>query len=103
MECGTREEAERPLIGKAEDAEEEIDNLESRNGLNSAVEVLGKEIPENLGPEKAFNRGRNLVCWLLAKGPFGACGFGKKDVHMAAVSTMRRAQWFLISLPMVSN
>jgi hypothetical protein len=55
-------EAKRPLPGDHEDAEDEVDDLQEGEGLDGAVEVLGQEVPEYLGPEEAFKGGCYLVC-----------------------------------------
>ena len=35
--------------------------MEDREGLDSGVEVFGEEVPEDLGPEEAFEGGSALV------------------------------------------
>ena len=45
---------ERPFPGEAKDTEEEIYDLEDGYWLNGPIEILGKEVPEDLGPEEAF-------------------------------------------------
>lgn len=55
------EELERPFPEQADDAEEEVEDLQDGRGFDGAVEVLGQEVPEDLGPEEAFERGGNLV------------------------------------------
>lgn len=93
-----------PFPGEGEDAEEEVDELEDGDGADGGVEVGGEEVPEDFGPEEAFEGGGDLVCrehgWLvqlIVRGGWGDRGW---DVQRAAVRTMRRAQWFLMSLPM---
>ena len=61
VQRGPREWLERPLPSEGEEAEEQIDDLQDGEGLDGAVEVLGQEIPEDLGPEEAFERGGALV------------------------------------------
>ena len=61
MQRGPRERLERPLPGEGEEAEEQVDDLQDREGLHGGVEVLGQEVPEDLGPEEAFERGGALV------------------------------------------
>ena len=55
------EEAERPFIGKCEDAKEQIQQLENRDRLHDRIEVGGSKIPEDLGPKEAFDCGGDLV------------------------------------------
>jgi hypothetical protein len=62
VERGAGEEVQRPFEGEHEDAQDEVDDLEYGDGLDTAIEGLGEEVPEDLGPEKTFNRGSNLVC-----------------------------------------
>ena len=52
-----------PFPGKTEDTEEKIDDLKDGRRLDGTVEVLCQEVPEDLGPEEAFERGSDLVCW----------------------------------------
>lgn len=55
------EEGERPFPGEAEDTEQQIDDLEHGSGLDSAIEVLGEEVPEDLGPKEALYGGGDLI------------------------------------------
>lgn len=61
MESSSGNKAERPFVGNAEEAKEEVEDLEGGNRLDSAVEILGEEVPENLGPEEAMDSSQNLV------------------------------------------
>lgn len=76
MERRAGNEAERPLIGEAYKAQDEVDYLECRHGLDSAVQVLGEEVPEDLGPEEALDGGSQLVCGQLAGAK--CCGGGAR-------------------------
>ena len=102
-----REEGERPLPREADDAQEEVYNLENGEGLDGRVEVLGQKVPEDLGPEEGLERGGYLVCGVFVSLLFGWFGrvflwdLGSGDLHAAAVKTISLAQWFLINLPMV--
>ena len=51
----------RPFVGKSDDGQDQIDRLEDRDGFYGFVEVLGEEVEEDLGPEEAFERGRDMV------------------------------------------
>lgn len=100
MHCRFRklEEGEGPFPGEDEDAEEEVDDLEDGEGFDGAVEIGGEEVPEDLWPEEPFERGGDLVygfCELL----YLIKEMEGKNLQTAAVRTMRRAQWFLMSLP----
>jgi len=63
VQGGAGDEAQRPFVGHAEDSEEQVHDLEGGNGLYGAVEVLGGEVPEDLGPEEAVEAGADLV-WI---------------------------------------
>lgn len=56
------QEAKGPLPCEENDAKEQVDGLEHRNGLDGPIERLGEEIPEYLGPEEPLQRGGYLVC-----------------------------------------
>ena len=56
------DEPERPLPGQTDESEYHVHNLEDGNGLHGGVEVLGEEVPEDFGPEEAFEGGGDLVC-----------------------------------------
>ena len=56
------EEAKRPLKRNGEDAKHEVQQLQHRYRLDGRVEVAGGKVPEDFGPEEAFNGGSNLVC-----------------------------------------
>lgn len=58
---GAGDEAERPLESEHEDAEDEVYSLEVGNWFHGAVQGFRKEVPEDLGPEEAFNRSSDLV------------------------------------------
>lgn len=55
------DEKEGPFPSKTDDAEEEVEDLQYRCGLDGAVEVLGQEVPEDFGPEETFEGGGDLV------------------------------------------
>ena len=107
MQPRAREEGERPLPREADDAQEEVYDLENGEGLDGRVEVLGQKVPEDLGPEEGLERGGYLVCGVFVSLLFGWFGrvflwdLGLGDLHAAAVKTISLAQWFLINLPMV--
>ena len=61
-----REEGERPLPREADDAEDEVYDLEDGEGLNGRVQVLGQEVPEDLGPEEGLEGGCYLVCGFVS-------------------------------------
>jgi hypothetical protein len=62
VEAGACEEAEGPFPGEADDAHDEVDDLQRGDLCDGAVEVLGEEVPEDLGPEEGLNGGTYLVC-----------------------------------------
>lgn len=61
MHSGAGEPGKRILPCQAEQAKEEINDLEEGHGSHGAVEVGGEEVPEDLRPEKALERGGDLV------------------------------------------
>ena len=67
MQAATGEESDGPLPRQAQDAHQDVDNLEGGHGLDGAVEVLGQEVPEDLGPEEGFDGGAYLVWWRVSR------------------------------------
>lgn len=63
VQGGAGQQAQRPLPGEHEDAEQQVDDLQHRHRLHRAVEVLGQEVEEDLGPEEALDGGAHLICW----------------------------------------
>jgi len=61
VDGGAGDELQWPFVGQAHEAEDEVYDLKSGERLDGAIEVLGEEVPEDLGPEEAFNRGTDLV------------------------------------------
>ena len=74
--------------------------MEDRDGLDGAVEVLGREVPEDLGPEEAIDGGGDLVWEKEFSIQSDIISLHVVDVQAAAVRTISRAQWFLINFPM---
>lgn len=99
VEGGLCDDAQRPLPGCDDEPHYQVNGLQHWYGFYGPVEVLGEKVPEDLGPEEAFD----CCCYLVWDSEL--VGFVKAvfagDVQIAAVRTMRRAQWFLMSLPMV--
>lgn len=62
MEGRAANKLERPFVCQTGDAEDEIYGLENGNWLDGAVQVGGEEVPEDLGPEEAFECRGDLVC-----------------------------------------
>lgn len=50
-----------PFPEQADDAEDEIDDLENGSGFHRTVEVCGEKVPEDLGPEEAFYGRSDLI------------------------------------------
>ena len=105
MQPAARDVLERPLVGEGEDGEDEVDGLQDGDGLDGGVEVLGQEVEEEFRPEVGFE-GRGDVVWRMeGDGQYvrfvspGCVGYF--DVQADAARTMSRAQWFLMSLPML--
>ena len=57
MEPGFEEPGQGPLPAEDEEGEEQVEDLQDGHGLDGAVEVLGQEVPEDLGPEEAGEGG----------------------------------------------
>lgn len=58
---GVDEGLERPLPGDGQQGEDQVDDLQGGEGLDGRVEGFGQEVPEDLRPEEAFERGGQLV------------------------------------------
>ena len=63
MRQAPSEELQRPLPGEAEQTHDKVEDLEDGDGLDGAVEIMGHEVPENLGPDEAFDRAADLDCF----------------------------------------
>ena len=50
-----------PLPGQADDAQEQVDHLQGGDGLDGAVEVFGRKVPEDLGPEETLDGSGDLI------------------------------------------
>lgn len=61
MQACAREQRQRPFPRQADDAQDDVDDLQDGERLHGRVEVLGQEVPEDLGPEEGFQRGGYLV------------------------------------------
>lgn len=61
MDSRAGNEGQRPLVAQAEQSRDEVDDLQGGDGLDGAVEVLGQEVPEDLGPEEGLDGCGNLV------------------------------------------
>lgn len=103
MQDSRSDDPERPFPGEYEDAKQEIEDLEYGDRLDRAVEVLGGEVPEDFGPEEALDRSKDLVYPKSSQHTTRReKGYSDVDVHAAAVRMIRRAQWFLMSFPMIA-
>lgn len=61
MHTRSGDEGKRPLIATADNAEDHVDDLERGNRFDGTVEVLGEEVPEDLGPEEAVEACCDLI------------------------------------------
>jgi hypothetical protein len=83
--------------------------LQNGEGFHSAVEVFGEKVPEDFGPEEGFEGSgyliyKSRISTLLLIVLYGCGGGGWVcDLQAAAVKTTRRAQWFLINLPILNG
>lgn len=64
MDGGAGDEAERPLEGDHAQAADEVDDLQRGDGSHGPVEGSREEVPEDLGPDEAFDRSGDLVCFI---------------------------------------
>ena len=65
MEGGACEEWEGPFPCETDEAEDEVDDLEDGRAGDGAVEVFGEEVPEDFGPEEAFECSAYLIYYEL--------------------------------------
>ena len=98
MHHGPSQRLQWPFPRQAHEAEEEIEDLKNGYRLYSAVQVLSEEVPEDLGPEKALYCCCYLVCWMSV---CESDNMSDRVVHIAAVRQINRAQWFLMSFPIL--
>jgi len=61
MKGSAGDESQWPFPGEDNDTKEEVDDLEDGDRLYGSIEVLGEEIPEDLGPEETFHCSSDLV------------------------------------------
>lgn len=61
MEGGLCDDAERPLPGCDDEPHYQVNGLQHWYRFYGAIEILGEEVPEDLGPEEAFDCGGYLV------------------------------------------
>lgn len=52
---------QRVFPSQHQEAEKQVYNLQKREGLHCGIQILRQEIEEDLGPEKAFDRGKYLI------------------------------------------
>lgn len=46
--------SKRPFVCEAQECDDDVYDLQNRGGFDGRVEVLGKEVEEEFGPEEAF-------------------------------------------------
>jgi len=81
--AGEAEDVEGPLVAERDEAEQQVERLEDGDGLHGAVEVVGEEVEEDLGPDESFYAGGYLIwesrqvwgCFVK----FGWRGFSRTD------------------------
>lgn len=64
VEARAGKETDGPLPGQTDKTHDDVDDLEYGKGLDGAVEILGQEVPEDLGPEEGFDSCGYLV-WIV--------------------------------------
>lgn len=72
VQTATCKQRQRPLPRKPDEAENHVDNLQDGEGLDSAIEVLGGKVPEDFGPEEAFECSSYLI-WLYRISHYAQC------------------------------
>jgi hypothetical protein len=60
VDSGSSNKTKRPFPSKHDDTKDDVDYLKRGDGFDGSIEVLGEEIPEDLGPEDAVNTGYEL-------------------------------------------
>lgn len=60
MREGPRQRLQRPFPREAHQPEKEIDDLENGDRFDGAVEARRQKVPEDFGPEEAFDGGADL-------------------------------------------
>ena len=53
-------EFQRPLHRESEETKANVDDLQVRHRVDQDVEIIGEEVPENLGPEETLDTSANL-------------------------------------------
>ena len=81
METTASKQANGPFPRQTQHAHEEVDDLQGGNRLDGAVEVLGQEVPEDLGPEEGFNGSAYLVCGRVSQQVDTKNRFQNGDTH----------------------
>ena len=61
MDHGTSELLQRPFPREAYYPKDDIKDLQDRDRFDSAIKVLGQEVPEDLGPEEAVDASGDLI------------------------------------------
>ena len=61
MQSSTGEQRKWPFPCETNNSEDHVENLQYGYGLDSAIEVLSEEIPEDLGPEEAVESSAYLI------------------------------------------
>jgi hypothetical protein len=100
VKSGACKQREWPFPRQTQDAEQDIYDLQDWERLDGGVEVLSQEVPEDLGPEEGFESSGYLI-WSCVSLDVNLEVDGGLDVQAAAVKMTRRAQWFLINLPIL--
>ncbi|KAI1906588.1 hypothetical protein LOZ65_006846 [Ophidiomyces ophidiicola] len=62
VDHGAGERLEGPFEGDAEQAEDDVEDLQDGDGLDRAIEIFRDKVPEHLGPEEAVDAGGKLDC-----------------------------------------
>lgn len=102
VDAGAGDEDEGVLPCDHPQAHDHVDDLQYRERLHCRVERLGQKVEEDLWPEEALESGGDLVCVMCKRPLFGSCSLVRYHLQTPAVRVMSLAQWFLISLPMLT-
>jgi hypothetical protein len=107
VEGSAGDEVEWPFPCQEQQAKDDVDDLQYRQRLYRRIERLRQPVPEDLWPEEPFYAGTNLICdpelEIEPKRPPPRLLVRLRNLHVAAVRTISLAQWFLISLPILSD
>jgi hypothetical protein len=54
MQIRARHPSQRPFVSEADERDDDVEDLQDRDGFDGCVEVFGQEVEEEFGPEEGF-------------------------------------------------